>query len=166
VSWQAKVMRKSQLNRFRGSKGRLHLIAALQSQPLVQDKDLALEMLRLLKLEGVPAGTSLIKQGASDTDLFLILSGEFSVAIDGHAVTRKKADEHVGEMAVVDPRTPRSASVTAISDSVVGRITELEFSALAERYPQLWRRIAIELAIRLRQEDKADHDREKGGRAA
>jgi len=144
----------------------MHLIDALQSHPLVGDKDLAVEIARLVKLEQIPEGTILIKQGASDTDLFLILSGEFSVAIDGRIVAQKKAGEHVGEMAVVDPRSPRSASVTATCDSVVARIAEPDFSALADRFPRLWRRIALELVRRLRSDNASNHDGEKAGRAA
>lgn len=159
-------MRKSLLNRFQGSAGRRHLTDALQLQRLVRDQDLALEIARLLKLEEIPAGTNLIEQGASDTDLFLILRGKFSVAIDGRVVARKKAGEQVGEMAVVDPLTPRSASVTATSDSVVARIAEPDFSALADRYPRLWRRIALELTSLLRNRNAADHDRDKTGCAA
>jgi len=163
---QQLASQESMLKRFQGSEGRLHLIDALQSQPLVGDKDLAVEIARLVKLEETLAGTDLIKQGASDTDLFLILSGEFSVAIDGRIVAQKKAGEQVGEMAVVDPRTPRSASVTATSDSVVARIAESDFSALADRFPRLWRRIALELVGRLRKQNAPDHDREKAGRPA
>ncbi|MGA7873037.1 MAG: cyclic nucleotide-binding domain-containing protein [Candidatus Binatus sp.] len=133
---------------------------------MVRDKDLAAAVAPRVQLEEVPAGTKLIEQGASDTDLFLILKGAFSVAIDRRIVARRKAGEHVGEMAVVDPRTPRSASVTATSDSVVARISESDFSALADRYPQLWRRIALELASRLRNEYASNHEREKAGRAA
>ena len=157
-------MRESVLKSFQGSEGRLRLTSALTSQPLIRDKDLAAAVQPYLKLEEIFAGTNLIKQGASDTDLFLILSGEFSVAINGRVVARKKAGEHVGEMAVVDPLTPRSASVTAICDSVVARIAEPDFSALADRYPRLWRRIALELASRLRDGNSADH--EKAGHAA
>src|SRR5208337_1908153 len=127
------------------------------SLPLIRDKDLAVVVERYLKLEEIFAGTDLIKQGASDTDLFLILSGAFSVAINGRIVARKKAGEHVGEMAVVDPLTPRSASVTATADSVVSRIAEPDFSALADRYPRLWRRIALELANRLRNVSTVEH---------
>jgi CRP/FNR family transcriptional regulator, cyclic AMP receptor protein len=154
-------MRETLLKYFQGSEGRLRLIDALSSQPLIRDKDLAAVIEPYLKLEEIAAGTSLIKQGASDTDLFLILSGAFLVAIDGRVVARKKAGEHVGEIAVVDPLTPRSASVTATSDSVVARIAEPAFSALADRYPQLWRRIALELASRLR--DGIGDNREKAG---
>jgi CRP-like cAMP-binding protein len=101
-------MRESLLKSFQGSEGRPRLISALTSQPLIHDHDLATVVEPYLKLEEIFAGTNLIKQGASDTDLFLILSGEFSVAINGRVVARKKAGEHVGEMAVVDPFTPRS----------------------------------------------------------
>jgi CRP/FNR family cyclic AMP-dependent transcriptional regulator len=150
-------MSESLLKSFHGSEGRRQLFDALIAQPLIRDEDLAAAVEPYLKLEEVPAGMSLIKQGASDTDLFLILSGAFTVAIDGRVVARKKAGEHVGEMAVVDPLTPRSASVTAACDSVVARIAELDFSALADRYPRLWRRIALELATLLRSSNGTDH---------
>jgi CRP/FNR family cyclic AMP-dependent transcriptional regulator len=155
-------MRESLLKSFQGSEGRMRLTNALISQPLIRDKDLAAAVEPYLKLDEIFSGTNLIKQGASDTDLFL--SGGFSVAINGNVVALKKAGEHVGEMAVVDPFSPRSASVTATSDSVVARITEHDFSALADRYPRLWRRIALELASRLRDGNSAV--REKAGQAA
>ena len=153
------VMRESLLKSFQGSEGRPHLIDALILQPLIRDNDLAAAVEPYLELEEVLAGTNLIKQGASDTDLFLILSGAFSVAINGRVVARKKAGEHVGEMAVVNPLTPRSASVIATSDSVVARIAEPDFSALADKYPRLWRRIALELASRLRDDNGANHEK-------
>ena len=148
---------KSLLEQFQGSDGRQHLIDALVAQPLVGDKDLAVIVAQRLKLEEVPAGKNLIKQGASDTDLFLILKGAVSIAVDGREVAHKEAGEHVGEMAVVDPVTPRSASVVATADSVVARIAEPDFSALADRHPRLWRRIALELASRLRNVSTVEH---------
>jgi CRP/FNR family cyclic AMP-dependent transcriptional regulator len=157
---------KSLLKQFLGSDGRHRLIDALTAQPLVRDQELALVVARHLKLEKVPAGANLIQQGASDTDLFLILEGAVSVEIDGRVVARKKAGEHVGEMAVVDPGTPRSASVIATCDSIVARIAESDFSALADRFPRLWRRIALELANRLRNESAAEHSQQKSGHAA
>jgi CRP/FNR family transcriptional regulator, cyclic AMP receptor protein len=157
-------MKESQLKSFQGANGKLRLMDALVSQSLIRDQELAGAIERYLSLQEVSAGTKLIEQGAYDTDLFLILSGSFSVAIDGIIVARKNDGEHVGEMAVVDPFSPRSASVVAISDSVVARISEPEFSALADEYPRLWRRIALELATRLRQRNCADQ--ENAGRAA
>ena len=148
---------KSLLEQFQGSDGRQHLIDALVSQPLIGDHDLAVIVAQRLKLEEVPAGRNLIRQGASDTDLFLILKGAVSIAVDGREVAHKEAGEHVGEMAVVDPVTPRSASVVATADSVVARIAEPDFSALADRHPRLWRRIALELASRLRNVSTVEH---------
>lgn len=159
-------MGKTLLKHFEGSKGRRHLILALILQPLIGDQNLAIAFARRLKLEAVPAGTKVIQQGASDTDLLLILDGAFSIMVDGRIVARRKAGEHVGEMAVVDPLTPRSASVIATSDSIVARIAESDFSALADRFPQLWRRIAFELASRLRNEYEVERVKEKAGRAA
>src|SRR5580658_203932 len=159
-------MKKSQLKQCQGSDGRRKLIRALISQPLVRDKDLAAVVARRSKLEAIPAGANLIEQGTADTDLFLILEGEVAVAVDGRVVARRTAGQHVGEMAVVDPLTPRSASVTATADSVVARIAEPDFSALADRYPQLWRRIALELARLLRNGNAVGHVRAHAGRAA
>jgi CRP/FNR family transcriptional regulator, cyclic AMP receptor protein len=153
------TMKRTTIKQFQGPEGRLRLIDALKAQHLIVDESLATEIVRLVKLEEISAGTNLIKHGAFDTDLFFILNGEFSVTIGGCVVARRKAGEQVGEMAVVDPHIPRSASVTAICDSVVARITEADFSALAERFPRLWRRIALELVTLLRNGNTADRDR-------
>ena len=157
---------KSLLKRFRGPRGKSRLINALIVQLLVHDRDLAEAVARRAKLEEVPSGANLIRQGALDSDLYLILKGAFSIAIDGRVVAHKHAGDHVGEMAVVDPHTPRTASVIAVTDSVVARIEERDFSALADRYPRLWRRIALELARRLRNANTVERFREKAGHAA
>jgi CRP/FNR family transcriptional regulator, cyclic AMP receptor protein len=161
-----KIMEKSLLKQFEGSDGRRHLIKTLILQPLIREQNLAVVVARRVKLEAIPAGTKLIQQGTSDSDLFLILDGGFSIVINGRIVAHAKAGEHVGEMSVVDPDMARSASVIATSDSVVARIAEPDFSALADRFPQLWRRIAHQLAGRLRHGYANDRVREKAGRAA
>ncbi len=157
---------KSSPRQFQGSEGRRRLIDALIAQPLIRDQDLAVAAALHMNLEEIPEGATLIEQGASDTDLFLILEGAVSIVIDGRIAARKQAGEHVGEMAVVDPGAPRSASAIATCDSIVGRISESDFSALADRYPRLWRRIALELASRLRNVNGAGSSREKTGHAA
>jgi CRP/FNR family cyclic AMP-dependent transcriptional regulator len=144
------------LDRFRGPDGKLRLVKVLRTQTLVRDEDLAVELARRVTLKAVPAATVLITQGSADRDLFLILSGKFSVTINGRVVASRGAGEHVGEMALVDPDARRSASVSAVADSVVARITERDFSTLADRFPRLWRRIALELATRLRDGNGAD----------
>jgi CRP/FNR family transcriptional regulator, cyclic AMP receptor protein len=159
-------METSHLKAFHGDAGRRHLVKALQSQPLVRDEDLALEIVKHVKLEEVPSGATLIREGAFDADLFLILAGEFSIVANGRVVARKNAGEQVGEMVVVDPGARRSASAIAAADSVVARISESEFTALADKFPRLWRRIAMELASRLRTESETLPPAHKSGTAA
>jgi CRP/FNR family transcriptional regulator, cyclic AMP receptor protein len=138
------------LGEFQGSDGKPRLADALKLQSLIRDHDLAVEFARHVSLEAVPSGRTLIRQGASESDLFLILSGEFSVLINGELVERRMAGEHLGETALVDPHAPRSASVIAACDCVVARIAEPEFAKLADKFPRLWRRIASGLAAHLR----------------
>lgn len=138
------------LDQFQGSDGKLRLVEALRAQSLVRDEDLAVELARHVTPKAIRAGTVLITQDAADRELFLILSGTLSVIVSGRIVASRSAGEHVGEMAVVDPKAHRSASVVAVTDCVVAGITGLQFSMLADRYPRLWRSIALELATRLR----------------
>lgn len=140
-------MAKSLLDWFRRKS---RLVEVLKAQALVQEEDLAKAIAHDIKLEEIPGGKVLIEQGAADSDLFLILSGEFAVAIDGREVARLGAGQHVGEMAAItDSR--RSATVTANRSSVVARIGKDEFSALASRFPGIWQRVAAELGKRLHQ---------------
>jgi CRP/FNR family transcriptional regulator, cyclic AMP receptor protein len=135
---------------LQGDEGRQNLICALRMQSLIHDEDIAIEMAPQIRLQVVGHGAEIIRQGASDTDLFLILKGEFAVVTDGRVVARKSDGDYVGEMAAVDPGSRRSATVVATSDALVARISEPEFTKLANTFPRLWRRIAAELATRLR----------------
>lgn len=93
----------------------------------------------------------LITQDAADNDLYFILAGRFSVQVHGREVAHRDAGQHVGEMALIDPKARRSASVVAIEESVVARVSEAAFTGLANQKPRLWRHLARELADRLRQ---------------
>ena len=141
------------------------LIEALMAQSLIRERELAAIFARHVVVEEIPVGAPIIAQNRSDTDLFLILSGEFSLVIDGRVVARNVAGEHVGEMAVVDPHAPRTASVIATSNSTIARISEPEFSALADRFPRLWRRIAAGLASRLRNANTNARERREAAHA-
>ena len=152
---------KSLLTQFQGPEGKPRLAEALRLQRLVCDQDLAFELARHVKLEQVPSGGKLIRQGSSGSDLFLVLIGEFSVLVNGELIERRVAGEYVGEMAVVDPSAPRSASVIAACDSVVAQIAEPDFSKLADRFPRLWRTIASGLAARLRRSRSTIDNRER-----
>jgi predicted nucleotide-binding protein len=115
------------------------------------DSSLASKLASIASVEATDPAVPLIRQGGSGNDLFLILVGEVSIQVHGREVARRRADQHVGELAVIDPRAPRSATVLPVEIGVVARIQEAAFATLAASDPRLWRRIALELGDRLRE---------------
>ena len=71
--------------------------------------------------------------------------------VNGRIVGRRTANDHVGEMAAIEPAQPRAASVICVDDAVVARLREADLAELAGRYPEIYRCIAKELARRLLQ---------------
>jgi CRP-like cAMP-binding protein len=56
---------------------------------------------------------------------------------------------HVGEIALLEPFKGRSATVNVIDTTVVAQLSGQKFTEIAAHYPEMWRRIGIELARRL-----------------
>jgi CRP/FNR family cyclic AMP-dependent transcriptional regulator len=128
------------------------LVEAVQQQQFVCGNGaFAEELARAGKLEEWAPGNKITTQGGTDRDLFLILVGQFSVQINGREMAIRTAQQHVGEMALIDPSVRRSATVVAREQSVTLRISEPDFTKLADQYPYAWRRLASEIADRLRQ---------------
>jgi CRP/FNR family cyclic AMP-dependent transcriptional regulator len=143
------------ISRFLNQEGRPRLIAALRAQQSVQnDENLAKELADLVDVIQIEPGkpeSAFIRQGDSDNEIFLILAGEVSVLVNGREKARRRSGQHVGEMAAIDSSARRSADVVAIEQTVLAKISEPAFSKLASKYPDLWRRLALEIAERLRQ---------------
>ena len=126
----------SQLNLFRGG------------------TELASSLASVASLRELTDGEVLIEQDAEDTDLFFVLSGSLKVKANGRLVAIRSAGTHVGEMALIDPRARRSATVVAAEKSVVAKVTEPQFQSLANERSELWRRLSIELCERLRNRNR------------
>lgn len=143
------------ITRFQGEVGRARLVAAMRAQKIVSDDEkLADELANEAALIQVDPGkpdSTFIEQGASDNEIFFVLSGKVSVRVNGREVAVRESGSHMGEMALIDPAARRSASVIAVEQTVLARVSEAAFSAVAQRFPHLWRRLALELAERLRQ---------------
>jgi CRP/FNR family cyclic AMP-dependent transcriptional regulator len=128
------------------------LLESLREQKLVRgDARIAERIADIGELIPVEAGTSIIEQGSSDNDVYLILAGSFDIIVNGRRIARRGPTEHVGEMAAIQPSQARSASVIASSTSVVLKIANAHFFEIANNYPEIWRTIARELARRLEQ---------------
>jgi CRP-like cAMP-binding protein len=120
----------------------------------LDDKDIDW-MVRNGEKRSIPAGTRIIQEGHPTEFLFFILAGDFRVTSGrGNAeIARLEAGEILGEVSFVDSRPP-SATVTAITDSVVGAIPEAALEAKLRQdlafASRFYRSIAVALADRLR----------------
>jgi len=139
--------------RFEGNGGRRLLVEALKTQKMVAgNAALAEELADLVEVMAVNAGEKIIVQGASDNDIFLILTGSFRIVVNGRQVTAKRqAGDQVGETSAIEPSQVRTATVVADEDSIVCKLTELQFAEVGQRYGDIWRNFARELARRLAQ---------------
>jgi len=140
------------LQRFEGDAGKRLRIEALASQKIVGgNRELAEALADRVELRKVVAGETLIEQGGVDNDIFLILVGSMNVVVNGRVVGRRFPNDHVGEMAAVEPTQQRAASIVATEDAVVAKLTENDLANFGLRYPEIYRCIAKELSRRLMQ---------------
>lgn len=143
------------LSRFAGREGRRVVIDALRDQPVIgEEANLAETICDRADILGFASGTAIIEENAPDNDLYFILAGLVSIRVGGREVAVRTAGQHIGEMAVVDPGQPRSASAVAEDEVVAARVSAGTFADLAYANPRLWRNVARGLAKRLRQRNR------------
>ncbi|MCB9941957.1 MAG: nucleotide-binding protein [Planctomycetaceae bacterium] len=143
------------IERFEGEDGKRLLPETFADQGIVNgDKKIAAGLLEVAQLRELKAGDVLITQDAEDNDIFLVISGILTVYANGRPYATRKAGTHVGEMALIDRKARRSATVLAAEKTVVAQVTEPAFSRLADANPELWRRSAVELCDRLRNRNR------------
>lgn len=144
------------LQRFSDTEGRRFAIEALATQAAVAgDAGLAEELCGRCEIEGWEPGSIIMTEGDPANDVCFLLSGSVSVAVHGRVVGVRDAGQHVGEMALLDPGRPRSATVTAQGEVVLARVPAAAFIDLADCRPSLWRNVARTLADRLRQRNSS-----------
>jgi CRP/FNR family transcriptional regulator, cyclic AMP receptor protein len=137
---------------FSGTAGRRGLVEALKHQRVVAgNEELAEAIADSGEVLEVERGAALIDQGNDDTHVYLIVEGAFHIVVNGKPLARRVANDHVGEMAAILPVQRRAASVIAEQPSVVVKLTEAAIEKLGNRYAQIWRCFARELAHRVTQ---------------
>jgi CRP/FNR family cyclic AMP-dependent transcriptional regulator len=138
--------------RFEGDEGRRLLIEALRDQKMVGGNvALAEELGTLGELLDVNPQETLIEQGADDNTVYLILSGSFVVLVNGKPIANRSPNDHIGEMAAIQPTQRRSATVVASEAATVLRLTEPQLASIGQKHPEIYRAFAKELARRLMQ---------------
>ena len=98
----------------------------------------------------VPSGQTVIQKGEPGNCLYVVADGELNVH-DGDLVFETISRGAVaGEMALLDAQ-PRSASITAVSDSHLLRLDQEPFYDLLAGQPQVMRDLMALLSLRLRE---------------
>ncbi len=96
-----------------------------------------------------PPGKEIAKQGESGVGFHMITEGEVSVSIDGVERASLGPGAYFGEMSLLDGG-PRSATVTATTELKTISMTSWDFNALLDQFPELARKLLIELCKRMR----------------
>ena len=138
------------IERFEGLQGQAARMNMLRAQFLIDgNTDLAKIIAAATVVKDYLPGAALFSEGDRGGELFFILEGQVSIRKRGRELTQCGAGIHVGEIGLLEPFKGRSASVIAIDTVVVAQITLQKFIDIAETHPNLWRRMALELAHRL-----------------
>ena len=140
------------LRRFEGANGPRAIAEELARQEIITGHSNAMtELTRRGKVQLVRPGHMLMQQGEASNDVFFILCGKVTVKRNNREIIDRGPRENVGEMAMIDRSQLRSATVVAVEETVVLRVREPDFAAVAGQYPDLWRNLAQQGAKRLRQ---------------
>ncbi len=112
----------------------------------------------------IAAGTELIREGDIGQSAYIVLDGEFEVTKRaGHqdiTITVRQAGEVFGEMALLE-QAPRSATVRAVQDGHVLRISGETFKELLAHSPSASMAILQTVSRRLRQNEALLRQNEK-----
>jgi CRP/FNR family transcriptional regulator len=129
---------------------------ALRTVPLLTPLD-DKQLKRLagdFKERRVEAGGEIMSAGRGGVAFFILLEGEAAVTVDGHERRRLKAGDYVGEIAMIDPDAPRSATVTAITDVRLAHLSAWDFRPFVVENPEVAWDLLRTLAKRLREAEQ------------
>lgn len=108
-----------------------------------------LELAASLEEIDVPRGHCVIEKGEIGTSLYIVVDGRVRVHDAERELRTLGPRELFGELAALDPQ-PRSASVTALEDTLLFRLDERSLYELMADDPSLMRGIIRVLCRRLR----------------
>jgi CRP/FNR family transcriptional regulator, cyclic AMP receptor protein len=148
---RTRAAKGSILRRFEGDGGSKVFADVLRTNAgvLTGDAAIAAKVPKIATLVELAQGDFLIRQDDTDNDLFIVLSGTFRVFVNGCEIAERGPGQHLGEMAIIDPSSRRTATIIASAPSLVAKIAGADFIALANEHPNVWRAIALELCRRL-----------------
>ena len=119
---------------------------------ILSDLDAAARMALAAEAETqeLKRGSVLVRQGDAADALYVVLTGRFAVTVAGRPdpITEIGPEQPIGEIAFLTGGK-RTATVTAMRDSLVLRLGRAEFERLTAASPGIWRTLTSALAERL-----------------
>lgn len=121
------------------------------------DRDALLEK---FTTELVPAGTKILREGAANEYLWVVVSGRCTVSSAGASIAELGPGAAVGEISLITGTTA-GADVTAQEPAVLLRLSKADFDAVGKQHPALVREVeklvvARETANRVLFQDASD----------
>lgn len=107
------------------------------------------EVAAILAEVEVSAGQTFLHKGDMGSSLYIIVEGQVSIYEGERKLASLGENDIFGELALLDP-APRSASVTAVSDTRLFRLDQEPFNELLEDHSEIGRKMLQILARRLR----------------
>ena len=133
---------------------RVDLIRGLPLFELCSRRDLR-RIAALADERDVPAGTELSREGEPGNEFYVVVEGDVEVRRSGRRVARLGAGSFVGEIALLS-RSPRTATVVAVTTLRVLAISGDDFVHLLDTLPDLWLKVARTLADRVDADEATD----------
>src|SRR5262245_18481697 len=137
------------LGRVRAERtGAVHLLEWIEHVDLFStlDKTERAELQRRSRAKRIAAGTDVVTQGEQGSSLFVVIDGALSVRIEStsgasEAVRTLGPGAVFGELSLLTGAS-RSATVTALTDTIVHEITKGDIEPLLHKNPELARQFA------------------------
>lgn len=137
--------------------------AELGDVPIFQGlaPDALQDVARRIRIAKFEEGQWIVAHGETDREVYVILKGRVRVLLFGETreliLSDLEAGAMFGDMSAIDD-APRSASVVALGDVTVARISAETFLDLITRHPSVCRAVLKILVSRIRQLDARIHE--------
>jgi NTE family protein len=103
-----------------------------------------------LETVSLKRGETLVRQNEAADALYVVVTGRFVVTVEGRrqAIAELGPGQPIGEIAFLAGGV-RTATVTALRDSLALRLGRAEFEELSAKNPSIWRTLTVALARRV-----------------
>jgi NTE family protein len=114
-----------------------------------------------LETRFIRRGEVLVRQGRDAKAFYLVVSGRFAVTIEGRKdpICEIGAHQPIGEIAFLTGSV-RTATVTALRDSIVLRLDRAAFDVLTKDNPEIWPALTATLADRLAETTRSSTEKD------